>query len=251
MGVEVATPLHHAPRVSDLLPDWRDRGVLVPDAEMSTQVGCDPVLLPGSFGTNARPGTFLPSALSIYGLQHTTNNLNEDIHKALVHWPKFWEQLKNIEGLLLSRGRRRRFTISCVLPSPMAHVASRFDKWSVGLYEKRWKCVLAFLKRLCPLMNIFRVCWDEAAYSSADDRLGRGEGNARPDANGANADDDGGEFLGQFDAKAFTTTIKSAFFNRYLHLASAVDELPEKRLASWGESCECHEPLFKEVHISE
>ena len=112
--------------------------------------------------------TFLNSTFKVYGFQHLTNNLEEDVHLHLVHWNAFWLELKNFEALLLSRDRRKRFLNTCVIGSSQQHLGHMLNKWSQTLYEKRWKCVVAFLKHLCPLMNVFRVCFDVAKYLACD-----------------------------------------------------------------------------------
>lgn len=237
MGVEFSMPHFETPCVHDLLPDWHTRSQLRVDVEILQDS-----IPEGPFATGSADDlcldVFLKSALPIYGLQHTTNNLNEDVHKALSYWPCFWEQLKNFEGLLLNPGRLRRFRNSCVHGSVMADKAHMVTRWTAQLYEKRWKCVVAFLRRLASIMQIFRVCWDEEAYRDADDNLRSSTGSRVAE------DDDGGP-LGQFDPSALTKSIKDNFFNRYIHFAIGVDDICETHLASWGEGCLCHEMLFR------
>jgi hypothetical protein len=41
-----------------------------------------------------------------------------------------------------------------------------------------------------------------------------------------------------------TTVVRSNFFNRYVAFAFEVERVPTETLASWSESCKCHEPLY-------
>ena len=236
---EHGVPDHVVHDVRELLPEWLDRNTLKPANDVARAVD---MAVPGPFDLGQAgdviPDVFMKSALKIYGLQHTTNNMNEDIHKNLVYWPTFWQQLKNFEGLLHSRERRIRFLNMCVYGSSMECHAYKIKKWSHTLYEKRWKCVLAFLKHLVPILHVFRVCWDEGKYAEGNDIVQASAGNAE----GARDGDANPE--GEFDPKALTNSIRSNFFNRYVSFALVIDDIPEKKIAAWGEGCLCHEPLF-------
>lgn len=169
----------------------------------------------------------------MYGLQHLTNNLNEDIHKSLAYFEKFWSQLKNFEALLFHRERRRRLVVSCIIGSARADEEHKLCHFSCQLYEKRWKCVVAFLKRLVVVMPLLRACWDEQKYKDGTD--------VAMDVSGAS---DEANPLGQLDLPGLTISIHDAFFNRYLVFALGVDDIAETKLASWGEGCICHEAFY-------
>ena len=104
MGIEMGVPSYEVGDVSELLPVWIDRSEL-----KAARYDGDPnppaARAPGPFeGGDAEgkvvPNTLLRSAFIIYGLQHTTNNLNSDVNTSLMYWNTFWGQLKNFEALL-------------------------------------------------------------------------------------------------------------------------------------------------------
>ena len=181
------------------------------------------------------------NAFKIYGFQHCVNNLNADVHRSLKHWPQFWIQLKNFEQLLRYPPRRRRFVFTCLRGTPLEVHQSKFKTWNVLLYEPRWHCVLAFLKRLAPLLHVFRLGWDQVKYErgvDTDSALAK-----EWEAGETVASDD----TGKFDPGLVTSTIHSAFFNRYVAFAIKADEVPERKLASWAEQCVCHRPLLQDL----
>jgi hypothetical protein len=163
MGIEFSLPGFEMDTVDDILPPWIQRDDLHLDVG---EAG------PPDLGRPKHSCRLMgPEALPIYGLQHAINNINVDVRTCLSYWDSFWDQLKNFEGLLNVGERRRRFVWTCVKGSPLADQSHKLNKWSAELYEKRWRCVLAFLKHLAPLLNIFRVCWDERMFASqVDDR---------------------------------------------------------------------------------
>ena len=83
---------------------------------------------------------------------------------------RFWKRLKNFERILSMPPRRKRFFFTCILGTPFEHRKNDIVNWQAAtLYEPRWHCVLAFLKRLCPVLCLFRACWDEDKYKEAVD----------------------------------------------------------------------------------
>lgn len=49
---------------------------------------------------------------------------------------------------------------------------------------------------------------------------------------------------GKLDLELITTCVNSQFFNRYVVFAIKADEIADKGLAVWGETCICHGPMF-------
>ena len=215
MGVEFSLPDMCVDDVNTLVPPFFNRSNLSLDTErevletLAPAAPADPAPDTVEPAPPVYPKVFLKTAFPIYGLQHFTNNMNEDIHKALLHWDPFFLELKNFEYLLGVRERRRRFVVSCVLGSPMQSQQHRLDHWSAQLYEKRWKCVIRFLKHLSVLLQFFRVCWNRDKYVN--------HGDVALDIQQQDAPDDNP--VGEFDPDALTKSIKSNFFNRYVHFS--------------------------------
>ena len=188
----------------------------------------------------------MQNSIRVYGLQHLVHNINLDVHKELQWWPEFFKRLKVFEALLCVGERRRRFQFYCVMGSVLEHESYKLDKWSKRLYESRWREVVAFLKRLAILLHIFWTCWSEEKYARgedvplpADDALGDDGAAQGADANATSASEL------PFDAKMLSEAIHNNFFHAFLTFTLEVDRMPERDLASWGEGCACHEPLFE------
>ena len=143
MGVEMSLGPNPCEDINELLPSWCDRSQLHCDLQDELPAIAAPV---AERPSNV-PKVFAPNMISIYGLQHLTDNMNQDIHKGLTHWDAFYADLQNLEALLLRRQRRRRFVFTCLYGTPLAAHAWKFDHFSAGLYEKRWRCVISFLKK--------------------------------------------------------------------------------------------------------
>ena len=130
MGTEVGLPDFAIEDAEALIPDWISRDAMRPDVEVE---GCD-AMRPD---VEVDCSVFMPNTLPIYGLQHLVNNLNCDVHRGLVFWPRFFPLLKNISKLFLCRGRRQRFIASCIRGTAYAARENELDHWRYGLYEKR------------------------------------------------------------------------------------------------------------------
>ena len=152
LGAEASLPNFHCKNMEEMLPPWVDRSLVRLDVD---DVGA-PLEEPARAATDTV--TFLPNALSIYGLQHAIFNLNKDVHTCLQYCNEFWPQIKNFEALFAKNqgDRRRRFTWTCMMGSPLQGHIHKLQRWTASLYEPRWKEVANFLKHLCPILYIFR-----------------------------------------------------------------------------------------------
>jgi hypothetical protein len=229
MGTEISLPDFVCSRraADDLLPDWVQRQDLANDLE---EPGHVPAVDSGS------QVHLMPNALTIAGLQHIVNNLSEDVHKGLDHWDTFHSQLKNFEQMLKLPERRRRFFFTCVRGTAFANKERAILHFHATLYEKRWKEVLTFLKMLKSLLPVFRACWCHQKYQRGVDGTGE-RFVAEDDVEDGN----------KFKPLGITEAIQNSFFNRYVAFALAVEEIPQQRLAAWGEGCSCHERLFQNL----
>lgn len=114
---------------------------------------------------------FVPNALCIAGLQHICNNLCCDCHTKCEGWPVFWNQLKQVEGLLNRRWRREKYVRGCLRGSPHACFEVLFETFNHSLYEKRWREVIRFLRGVTELLPILR-----STFSVVKFRAGAVEG---------------------------------------------------------------------------
>ena len=160
-GVEHSLPDFAVSSLDALVPDWINREELQPDTDDVSMADRVAAADPADDSSSA----FLPTAIPIYGLQHLTNNLNTDVHISLSYWATFYSQLKNVSGLLNHAGRRRRYVATCIRGSRFENEEHKFKRWSATLYEKRWRCIIAFLKHLVPLLGILQSSFSAEKYN--------------------------------------------------------------------------------------
>jgi hypothetical protein len=220
MGLEMSIPDFHMTEAEALLPPWVNRDVLHCD------VG-DDAPKPSQRGLDDPARKMMPFTFVVCGLQHLTNNINADVRQSLVYWEVFWQQLENFSGFLLCGERRRRFTWTCVTGTPWASQAYRLNKWSQTLCEKRWRTIPIFLKRLLPLLPLFRGYWDERKYARGVDDPGLVRDGGEDAAGPEDADNQG---YAQFDPAELTKTLKDPFFNVYVSFALAAERVPDEHL---------------------
>lgn len=235
MGIEFSSTDFEVGNVEDLLPPWLER-----EEELHSDITDNP----RNIAAPTRGGHLMNNAVPIYGLQHASSNINCDVHTSLSYWDSFWTQLKNIEALLLMGERRRRFLWTCVRGTPRENQSHSLKYWSCDLYENRWRYVLVFLKRLRPVLSLLRLFSADKYISNVD-----ADGAACKDG-GDDADNEGAHKKGAFDPVAFSLTVHDPFFNRYVEFAYAVEAVPTEHIASWGEGCHCHEPLYRSCLFS-
>ena len=173
------------------------------------------------------PSKFMSNGLTIAGFQHITNNLCNDVHTNLVQWEGFYEQLKNIAGLVCSADRRKQYIWTCLRDTEYAFVEEIFAKYpmSVSLYEKRWSAVLGFLKALEDFLPYLTVSWNATKYSAQSKNRQQA---AAP----------------QFSPTELSLTLSSPRFHLYAKMALALERIGPK-LSSFAESCPCHEHLIR------
>ena len=51
-------------------------------------------------------------------MQHVANNMCNDVHQSLKHWPHFFAQLKNLEAFCRVKERRSKYVQSCLVGTP-------------------------------------------------------------------------------------------------------------------------------------
>ena len=242
MGIEMSLPDFSVESLENILPVWINREAIRMDLEDGSSGVVGEALQQDGVSENAK--SLMPNALPIYGLQHMTMNISKDVHTKLKYWPTFFKHLKNFGALLsgLQGDRRRRFIWTCLRGT--AHQASkRLDKWSATLYEARWGEIVAFLKRFSKVLHLFRQGWDHEKYLRGVDNVDAPQGaqGSHDEPGPAPARTDA---HGEFDPQAITAAIRCNLFNCYVAFILLADRVVERRLASWGEGCSCHEPLF-------
>ena len=262
MGIQDATVENYTDLLSpgiqrDALHSVMDRDICIDEG---SGVGNSTTSKPSfskPYGTRDVHGILkmLPFALKVYGLQHLCNNANASTHQTLLYWPTFFPILKKFELLLLSQEHRLRFRNTCVYGSKHHGEAWRFDKWSTQLYEERWKCVLAFLKKFTSVLHILDDCLDVVKFGNVDSNASKASdgGNAamKPDTIinqevEAPADDPDSR-LGKrkLDLKGMRKALNDNFFHRFIVLAVGSEEVTEIKLAAWGEACICHRAFLQ------
>jgi hypothetical protein len=154
------------------------------------------------------PTAFVPSSLTIAGLQHITNNLCTDVHEHLKHWGAFWIELKNFESLLAVAERRKRFVWTWLRGSHLQHRERMFNKFIGSLYEARWRAVLDLLKHILPLLRVLAATWDADKFVRGVDAVGA----SRPARARAQQASDESRGLNKFEPKWITKSLKDGLF---------------------------------------
>ncbi len=62
---------------------------------------------------------FMPACLTIPGLQHICGNMCSEVHTSMSGWPRFWDQLKTLEAMLVISERRARYVFTCLRGRPL------------------------------------------------------------------------------------------------------------------------------------
>ena len=106
----------------------------------------------------------MQNALTISAMQHIINNLQNDIHEHLEHWPTLVRHLNSVEALLCVEERRLRLEWTCIWGTPHAHLSKLFKKWSATLYEDRWREVVTFMRKLRAVLLALTVVWGAQKY---------------------------------------------------------------------------------------
>ena len=110
---------------------------------------------------------FLEDCLPFAGIQHITNGLCNVVHTSLAYWNKsFYNELKNLEALLVVDERRLHYVWSCLLGTIYAANEWMFKSFSTRLYEPRWKEVLKFLRVVSPMLSVRACTFDVAKYKA-------------------------------------------------------------------------------------
>ena len=167
------------------------------------------------------PLMVFPNAVCVAGACHIVDNLEADIDQNLEHFGAFWMELKNTAALLSRDQMRKRAWATCVSPAGLAP-ASVFTRSVPALYEKRWGCVVQYIRHALPLLQILQQCWNTVMF--------RGHHTNEADRT--------------FDPEAFATSLSSSWFMAYAHLVLQLHSFAES-IQGFAEGCKCHEPLLK------
>jgi hypothetical protein len=257
-GTEVGLPRFNLQAGTEaLLPQWVDRAPLPPDIDGSDDdgvslgadvdngdgAGAEPQhQRPITAERSARRGEFMPRAYATGGVQHTSDNANVDANKSMVGWKPFFEELKQLEALLRSGERRRRYKWTCLRGTRWERFVRLFDNFTGSLYESRWHEVVYFLKQVTPLLRILCLSFNAARFLSGTDAAG--EGTDQCSRSRARADTSQG--MSQFDAAKFEHSIQGAQFHHFANMVLALDSLPTD-FAQKLSLCPCHSSLTAEV----
>ena len=171
---------------------------------------------------------YLDNAVPVYGMAHCVNIMTSSIHRNLPDWDWFHDRLKNMEQMLHMLERRQRFCWTCVRGTAYECKQGIILAFSATLYDKRWKEVVAFTKKLKSVVPTLCANWDSDKYMHGVD----GNGNQYEAEDG-------------FDPSLLTETLRSNFFHRMTHLVLEVESLPQSKLGSWSEACPCRDSLLK------
>ena len=100
-------------------------------------------------------------AMVVAGMCHICSNMSVDVHKRLHWWPQFYQQLKNLETVLVRREDRDLFFHLFVRNTVYDNLQSKrgFERELPRLYEQRWSRVTLFLRYLSKVILTMRKVW--------------------------------------------------------------------------------------------
>ena len=167
------------------------------------------------------------------------DNLTKDVHISLVSWDRLFRLLKQFECLLRSGDIRRRYVWTCLGGHRLWTMQRRVSCWSASLYEKRWREVVAFLRRFDPLLPLLAETWVQARFAT-----GKAGDTGLDDTDQAQARWAGEEAQGlhSFVPAVITEAFQSSWFCHYCGAISLLEGFPTK-LAEWCAACRCHDCL--------
>ena len=213
----------------ELMPPWMASGMLQPD-------GLDAEVEPVE-----GPTFLMPNAVVVPGSLHLLHSVARGMAASLQGWEAFFNELKVLEALLVSRHRRERFLATCVQGTRHEARLGDFHSFSATLYESRWNDVINFIRAVHDLVPMVKAAWSQRAYESAGERAARAP---------AAGDDGGGEGGGAaddprrgFDAAQLTQVLQGPLFFANMKMVLCLQSVT-KDLAAWMEGCPCHEHLL-------
>lgn len=209
----------------EYLPPWM--------AEPGLEADCDIVPLQQTTTTSA-DSFMMPQALLSPGMAHIFNNLVLDVDTALPWYPKWLEGFRCLVHLLHTDHLRQRFVAKCVLGTPFAVAAHRFERGVPSSAKWRWGTVVNVLDRVLPLRHVLQATWNPTRF------LGEHFTAQRPDSHDAA---DAQHSL--LDTRQLTETIRSNMWWSYSEMLQLVNTV-SSQLLSWVEGCSCHGWLQKQ-----
>jgi hypothetical protein len=187
---------------------------------------------------------FMPSAMTIAGLQHIVNNLSADTHKSLKFWEAFFSELKNLEAFQNVPDRVDRYLWTCLRGTRYQVFEHQFANCGQTLYEARWHEVMLFLKKVVKVLQTLILTFDRHKYASGVDT--HGEQQTKQGNKGQKMEADRGFIV--FSPATLEASLKSPSFVYYVHMALFVESIPSA-LARESELCPCHRLFTK--HLDE
>jgi hypothetical protein len=191
------------------------------------------------------PSEFMQNAYITAGIQHTSNNINEDSNNSMPHFDSFFKQLKECEALLRSPDRRRRFVWTHLRKTRYARLAPLFDTFAAHIYEDRWHEVVNFLKKSKKQIGIIAQLFDAKKFASGLDADNQ-QDEAAVAAARRRERKEAQQGVGEFDPIRFERFIKKAFFHHYSNMVYVLDQIP-LQFAMDMERCPCHGELLAEL----
>ena len=197
MGTELRMPTFEVNgSVETTLPSWVERGAVaddvVADDRSDDDLGDDivrddddsaiapepaaaPPVRPAAIGMRQ----FMPNAYIVTGIQHTTNNLNDDTHSIMPGFAEHFKDLKQCEALPSNDDRRRHYVATCVRGTRYEKFERLFRSFSAHLYEGRWHEIVRFVRDLVKLVWLLAATFDVITFQSAEVGGGYQEGSAQ------------------------------------------------------------------------
>ena len=228
MGVEGGLADAVGGDVCEYLPPWM-RGTS--EAQLLPDEGIEALEIQQVQESNTH---LFPRAFLSTGLDHVSNNLQNDLDKQLPGWDDWLAKFKALSNLLSKRHLLQRLVGRCMLNTPFEPLKRMFETVVPSCAKWRWGTIVKSLPEVLRLHRPLSIVWNKAKFL--------GNSSEEQNLENANAGDD------TLDLDVVTAAVQSPFWLAYGHMILQLHEVAN-HVSAWGSGCKCHEWLRKSKDV--
>lgn len=215
MGVEVGLAEVAGGDVNDYLPPWmQDRQGLLMDEGMD---GLEELV--------QRTTHLFPRAFVSTGLDHISNNLQNDLDQKLSGWSGWLPKFKALSNLLSKRHHLKRLVARCIMDTPFSPLKRMFETTVEPCAKWRWGTICKTLPAILALHRPLGMIWSKAKFEV-----------------GRNDQDEERNDDAVLDLDLVTAAVTSPSWFAYGQMILHLHEIANS-ISGWGSGCACHEWL--------
>ena len=107
-----------------------------------------------------------PLGLPSPNLLHTFQNMCQELHSKLTGWNQWLPYFKAVATLLHDKHLQKRLIATCVLNTPWAWLANKFDVGAQKAAFWRWGTVHAILPKILAVKRLLQNVWDPNKFGN-------------------------------------------------------------------------------------